>query len=275
MSFVRMFAVSLAVLVGSAVSVFAADRVKLEDFLETTGFDVALESIRLSAESAPQMIGVAPEAFGSEWRRLANEVFDTTVMHELALDILEETLEEDLLDHAAAFYASDFGQRIVEAENASHLLEDDTLKSESGAAILDALERIESPRLDYLNRMNAASGSAESSVRAIQEIQVRFIMAASGAGVIDLRMDEPDLREALRADEGALLQSIQASALEGAAYTYQSFSDEETLLYAEALEHPKMREVYELMNAVQYEVMANRFEALAGAMTRLRPSQEL
>ena len=41
------------------------------------------------------------------------------------------------------------------------------------------------------------------------------------------------------------------------------------------LEHPKMQEVYALMNAVQYEIMANRFEALARAMQSLQPSQEL
>ena len=36
-----------------------------------------------------------------------------------------------------------------------------------------------------------------------------------------------------------------------------------------------MRKVYELMNAVQYEVMANRFEALAAEMKRLQPSTDL
>jgi hypothetical protein len=36
-----------------------------------------------------------------------------------------------------------------------------------------------------------------------------------------------------------------------------------------------MRQVYDLMNAVQYEIMANRFEALALAMQNLQPSQDL
>ncbi|MEX0311455.1 MAG: DUF2059 domain-containing protein [Tateyamaria sp.] len=266
---------ALLLTLATAVSAAAADRVKLQEFLEVTGFDVALESIRLSAGSAPEMLGLQAEDFGTEWTRLTKDVFKTDLMHDLALDILEQTLDDDMLTHAADFYASDLGQRLVVAENASHMKEDDTLKQESGEAIVAGLERLDSPRLDYLKRMNAASDSAGVSVRAIQEVQVRFLMAAAGAGVIELQLEEPDLRELLSSDEDVLKEEISKSALTGAAYTYQSFSDDEVLAYAEALEHPKMRQVYDLMNAVQYEIMANRFEALARAMQSLQPSQEL
>ncbi|WP_420011452.1 DUF2059 domain-containing protein [Tateyamaria sp.] len=253
----------------------AADRDRLEAFLEVTGFDVALESIRLSASSAPQMLGMEAEDFGSEWARLTDEVFDVGQMHDMALDILEETLSDDLLTHAVEFYASDLGRRLVVAENASHLSEEDELKAESGEAIVAGLERLDSPRLDYLKRMNAASDSAGTGLRAIQEVQVRFLMAAAGAGVIGLEMDEADLRAFLGRNEEALRADLEQGALTGAAYTYQSFSDADVLAYAEALEHQDMRQVYDLMNAVQYEIMANRFEALARAMQGLQPSQEL
>lgn len=270
--FTMIFSVILVLNTGIAA---AADRAKLEAFLEVTGFDVALESIRLSAGSAPEMLGLQAEDFGSEWTRLTNKVFATDVMHDLALDILEKTLEDDLLSHAAAFYATDLGKRLVVAENASHMKEEGDLKSESGEAIVAGLAALESPRLTYLKRMTDASDSAGVSVRAIQEIQVRFLMAAAGAGIIDLQLEEPDLRELLSSDEDALKAEIAKGAISGAAYTYQAFSDAEVLEYAEALEHPKMRKVYDLMNAVQYEIMANRFEALARAMTDLQPSQEL
>lgn len=266
---------ALVLSLAAPVMVWAADRAKLQDFLEVTGFDVALESIRLSAESAPQMLGMQAEDFGTEWTRLTTDIFQTGTMHDLALDILEKTLEDDMLTHAADFYATDLGQRLVEAENASHMKEDDTLKHESGEAIVAGLEALDSPRLDYLKRMNEASDTAGVSVRAIQEIQVRFLMAAAGAGVIELQLEEPDLRELLASDEDVLKEEIAANALTGAAYTYQSFSDAEVLEYTEALEHPTMRHVYDLMNAVQYEIMANRFEALARAMQSLQPSQEL
>ncbi len=36
-----------------------------------------------------------------------------------------------------------------------------------------------------------------------------------------------------------------------------------------------MKLVYELMNAVQYEIMANRFEKLAARMAELHPGTEL
>lgn len=253
----------------------AADRVRVEEFLEVTGFDVALESIRLTAASAPEMLGFDAEAFGSEWTRLVGDVFDTDLMHDMAIEILSQTLEPRLLEHGVAFYASDLGQRIVAAENVAHMTEDEALKEESGAAILTALEAAESPRVDYLRRMNAATDTGGTAVRALQEIQIRFLLAAAASGVIELQLDEPDLRAMIEADSEDLRQRIVVSSLISAAYTYQAFSDAEVLQYAEALEHPDMRRVYDLMNAVQYEIMANRFEALALAMTRLRPSEEL
>lgn len=259
----------------TAAAAQAADRARLETFLEVTGFDVALDSIRLSASSAPAMLGLEAEDFGAQWTVMADDVFNTAKMHDMALDILGATLEDDLLDHATEFYDTDLGRRLVVAENNSHMEDDSETKSEAGQAIVAGLERIGSPRLDALKRMNAASDSVSTAVRAIQEVQVRFLMAAAAAGVIELKMEEPDLREAMRADEDELRQSIAESALSGAAYTYQAFSDAEVLEYAKALEDPDMRKVYDLMNAVQYEIMANRYEALAARMRNLQPSQEL
>ncbi len=259
----------------AASTVQAADRAKVRAFLEVTGFDVALESIRLSASAAPNMLGLEAEDFGAQWTMLADEVFDTEVMHGFAMDILEQTLTDDLLSHAAEFYASDLGKRLVAAENASHMEADDVAKAEAGDAILAGLRQMNSPRLDAFERMNEASDSAGTAVRAIQEVQVRFLLAAAAAGVIALQMDGPDLREALRSEQDALRARIAENGMSGAAYTYQAFSDAEVEAYALALEHPNMRAVYDLMNAVQFEIMANRYEALAARMRGLQPTQEL
>jgi len=265
----------LAVVFWTQTVVAAADREKIEEFLQVTGFDVALESIKLSAGSAPQMLGLDADDFGFQWTQLTKEVFDTNYMHSLAIDILEQTLTDDLLDHANAFYGSDLGKRLVQAENGSHLEEDEDTKREAGDAIFAGLVGIGSSRVEDFKRMNAAIDSSGNAVRAIQEIQVRFLMAAAGAGVIELQLDEPDLREMLSSQEDDMRLSIQSSSLSGAAFTYQAFSDEEVSTYADALEDPKMKRVYELMNAVQYEVMANRFEAVAVRMSNLQPSTDL
>lgn len=253
----------------------AADRDRIEAFLTTTGFDVALDSIALTSSSAPTMLGLEPDAFGADWSRLTGKVFDTELMHGMAVDILEQTLDNDVLDHAVEFYGSDLGQRLVEAENASHMVEDDELKQEQGRAIVAGLVRIGSPRVEALNRMNLAISSTETALRALQEIQIRFLMAASAAGVVELSLDIDGLRAMMRENEGALRAALQESALAGAAYTYQAFSNDEVIEYAEALEHPKMKEVYELLNGVQYEIMANRFEILAQQMADLHPGQDI
>lgn len=253
----------------------AADRAKLEAFLEVTGFDVALESIRLSADSAPQILGLEANDFGSEWRRLVAEVFDTKIMHDLGLDILTETLSDEMLEHGATFYASDLGRRLVMAENASHMEPDEEIKRETGAEIIAGMVRIGSSRVETLARMNRAIDVSGTSVASIHEVQLRFLMAAAAAGVVELQMDEADLREAMRAQEPELRRMIQTSALAGAAYTYQAFSDDEVTAYADALEHPLMQELYALMNAVQFEITANRFEEVARRLAGMQPSQDL
>lgn len=253
----------------------AAERDKLAAFLSVTGFDVALDSLRLSASSAPMMLGLDPGVFGAQWTRLADRVFETDGMRDMALDILSETLSDELLAHAAGYYASDLGQRLVEAENDGHMMEDDGRKQEDGAMLIAAMVEAGSPRLATIQRMIRAIDITGNSARALQEVQFRFLMAASAAAVIDLKMDADELRSFLRSREGEVRRSIQKSALASAAYTYQSFSDEELLAYTEALEDPQMQDVYQLMNAIQFEIMANRFEVLAAEMAKLQPGQEL
>lgn len=253
----------------------AADRDRIEAFLTTTGFDVALDSIALSAESAPAMLGRDAGDFGAQWTRLADRVFDTGAMHEMAVGILTETLDQEDLAHAVEFYAGDLGQRLVVAENAAHMMREGEGKLDQGQEIFAALVADGSPRVGLFQRMNDAISGDDSAVRAIEEIQVRFLMAASAAGVLDRPLDEGALRAALAEGRDALRIELRANSLAGAAFTYRDFSDDDLRAYAEALEHPRMRRVYELLNAVQHEIMANRFEVLAARMADLDPGQEL
>lgn len=267
-------ALALILVMAGADRSRAADREQVAAFLQVTGFDVALDSIALSASSAPQMLGIDPGLFGSEWTRLSDDVFEIDVMRGLATDILEQTLSTSALGHAAGFYASDLGQRLVEVENASHLMEDD-VKQNEGERLVAEMVQTGDPRLQELKRMNNAIGGVDVSLKALQEIQFRTLLAANAAGVVNLRVDLDELRALLAENEPEMRIALQKSALAGAAYTYKDFSDEDITAYTNALEEPLMQEVYELLNAVQFEVMANRFEELARRMADLQPGQDI
>ncbi|MEP0154999.1 DUF2059 domain-containing protein [Pseudophaeobacter sp.] len=253
----------------------AAERGKVAAFLEVTGFDVALDSIALSAGDAPQMLGLSAGDFGSNWTRLSQSVFDQDKMRELALDILTETLEDEALSHAAAFYASDLGQRLVVAENASHLVEEGETKQIAGQRIIADLVKTGSSRVALYHRMSKAIDAAGSGVKSIQQIQFRFLMAANAAGVIELQLDGEGLRALQRAQEAEMRIALRASNLAASAYTYQGFSEAEVEAYVKALETPLMQQVYELLNAVQFEITANRFEALAFRMKELGQGEDI
>lgn len=251
----------------------AADRANIEAFLDVTGFDVALDSIALTAADAPGMLGMEPGDFGQDWTRVTGEVFDTGTMRDMAVEILDRTLSDEMLAHAAEFYASPLGRKLVEAENASHMVPDSAAKQDEGAGLLD--EARGTGRVDTLRRLNAAIDESGHAVKAVQEVMVRFLMAASHAGVLDYEIDEQSLRALLAGQEEEMRADMKKTALAGAAYTYRDLATEELAAYAEALEHPTMQRVYELMNAIQFEIMANRFEVLAARMAEMHPGQEL
>jgi len=279
-SFIRIAVI--LVLAASAVSLAGPSRAfdqlgrdRSERFLEITGFDVAMESVGQSAETAPAILGVDAGSFGWEWTRITKEVFAPEVIHDLSLQILEASLTAELADHAEDFYASDLGQRLVEAENAAHMREDSEEDRDAGAALVAGMVQDGSPRIEILKRMNRAIGSTDSALAAIREIQLRFLMAANGAGVIDLPYDYDTLSEMLKEQEGPMRLELEASALANAALVYQDFSDDEIEEYTEALEAPLMQDVYELLLAIQNEITANRFEVLAGRMAGLSPGQDI
>ena len=254
---------------------YAAERSQVSAFLEVTGFDVAIASIAQSAGDAPGMLGAEASDFGLAWERLASDVFDPEKMQDMAVDILEQTLSRDALLHAAEFYASDLGQRLVEAENISHQREEGESRLEIGEDMVAEMQATGDPRISLFHRMNTAIGGTDSALRAVQEIQFRFLMAASAAGLVDMQFDADGLRAMMKAQEDEMRRAMNASNLAHSAYTYRDFSVDELRDYVAALEDPVMQEVYALLNAVQYEIQANRFEELAHRMRGLQPVQEL
>lgn len=262
-------AVLLLVALVLAAPARAVERDRLVAFLDVTGFDVAIDSIARSAPDAPAMIGMTPADFGPSWSRISAEVFDEGVMRDMALDMLEGALDDEMLRHAATFYASDLGRRLVEVENASHRQRaDDAAGAGTDPAALPRARRA------VIERMNAAIDTGGMSARAIREIQVRFLLAASAAGLTEGDYDADLLRRLLTQGEQSR-EEIKQAALAAAAQTYRDFSTEDLRAYARALEHPVMARVYELMNAVQFEIMANRFEALAVRLGEVPPASEL
>ncbi len=253
----------------------AADRNHVETFLNVTGFDVALDSIALSAESVPAMIGLEPEVFGTEFERISEDVFDHKDMRGQAVDYLEETLSAKALQHAQDFYDSALGQRLVKAENASHMIEDDEVKRIAGERIISDLLKQGDERIELLKRMGRAVNADDSAVHAVQEVQLRLLIAADTSGLIELQVDTEALKALLAEQSDEMRLSMQTSGLAASAYTYQGFDNAELENYITALETPEMQEVYSLLNAIQYEITASRYEEMAYRLGRIGAGQDI
>ncbi|WP_424943255.1 DUF2059 domain-containing protein [Aliiroseovarius crassostreae] len=275
MVFRRIFSLLVLVWMGatSALAQGAAPE-KIRDFLEVTGFDVAIASIQQGAMAGPALTGEAPDQFGREWVRLAEEVFQPDAMVDDAVDMISAVMPEALLDHGIGFYGSDLGQHIVAIENESHM-EDDALKQAEGERLVSELMKSNSPRVDVFRAMSSAIGSVDVAIRSIVEIQVRYLMAAAAAGASDLELEEDDLRGMLMAQSDEMRRNIELHGLVSNAYAYRDLNDDELVDYLAALQDPEMKQVYEILNAVQYEIMADRYETLASRLAGLQPQTDL
>ena len=272
---IALYAIVLCVTLFGATSGKAeASDARLDAFLTVTGFDVALESIRLGATNAPQILGLEAQDFGLQWTALADQVFEPKAIRQDAKTLLAQALSDEMLAHAAAFYASDLGMRLVAVENAAHSAEDSAVDRARGEALVATMVADGSVRLEFLKRMNHAIDPQNIGTQAAQDVQIRFLLAASDAGVIN-RIDEATLRSLMEEQAAEMSVEIEAAALASAARIYEGFSDSEVEAYAEALEDPIMQQVYELMNGVQYALMADRYEKLALRMAELSPGEEL
>ncbi|MDB9719702.1 DUF2059 domain-containing protein [Planktomarina temperata] len=274
MMVMRKILLAMSLLFCTVMPVKSADRAQIAQFMAVTGFDVALESMRLSARDAPTMLGLDADDFGLSWSRLADRIFEPEALKSDALEILDKALTEDVLAHATGFYGSDLGQELVTAENESHGLEFEDREVE-GARLAQALAARGSPQPQYFLDMAESIGYVGATIKAYREVQVRFLMAASLAGLIDQRFDEVDLRAMLAQQDDEVRQAMTDNLIVANAFTYRDFTDREMEIYRDALAMPQMMEVYELMNAIHFTIMADRFERMALEMVNLTPTQEL
>ena len=268
------FLTLLCALLLSVQSAFAADREKVAAFVDVIGFDVMLSSLVTSARNAPSMLGIEAQDFGSTWVKLVETAFEQDQLEQDALDILAATLSDDLLQHGADFYASDLGQRLVEAENTSHLA-DRTLRGTAGAALVAELEANNPDRLVLFENMSAAVGSQDSAVRAVIELQVRFLTAAADAGIVRLRLKPAELRARLEDNVAKMREDFAQRGLISNAWTYRDFSDADVAAYVNALKAPEMQLIYQLLSATQFEMQVTRYEDLARQLAAIFPGQDL
>jgi hypothetical protein len=179
-----------------------------------------------------------------------------------------------LVNAGADFYASDVGQRLVAAENQGHMTPSEQ-KFGEGTALVEAMIAASDPRIELFRALTDAVGSQEVSQRAVVEIQVRFLLAAASAGALPQGPDEAELRAILTAQAKASAAQTEFFGLVSNAYTYRDISTADLEAYLEALRTPDMRQVYEILNATQFQVMIERYEKLGARLSELAPQQDL
>lgn len=257
-------------------SAFAASEEKVNEFLNVTGFDVAIDSLPSSADNAPTMLGLEKSDFGPGFEAGAQRAFDLSVMRPKAVEMILENLSDEEIEHAIAFYSSELGRRLVVSENASHVEDDVSARQGRGGMILAQMGPEEQEeRVDVLKVLAEASVTMEESLTNQAGAQFRFLVAADYEDLYTLALPEGMMYNLLLATMLEMKNDILMDAVVSSAATYEDFSNEELATYTAALQEEDMQSVYEVMDNVYFELLGDGFEKLAREMAQLGVSEEL
>jgi hypothetical protein len=144
-----------------------------------------------------------------------------------------------------------------------------------GGRLVEEMTANDPERLKLMSELATAVGATDVSIRALVEMQVRFTMAAAAAGSLDLGMGEDELRARSTEAMDGLRGQLQEMGVVGNAYTYRALSNEDIAEYVATLKTPEMQQIYEVLNAVQYEIMIEKYEELGSRMGELKPETDL
>jgi hypothetical protein len=100
-------------------------------------------------------------------------------------------------------------------------------------------------------------------------------MAAAAAGALPQGPDEAELRAILTAQIEESADETAYYSLVSNAWTYREISTPDLEAYLAALRSPAMQQVYEILNATQFQVMIERYEMLGARLSELSPQQDL
>lgn len=252
----------------------AADRAAAARFVEVSGFDKALASIPPAVMEGGAAFGGGEDAFTQQWKRAVKDVFDLEGIEAQALDMMEAILPDDSLALATDFYASPLGLRLVAVENETYSLAVSD-RAAAGQRLLEEAEKDDPERVALIRAFVDSAQDLDHAVQVTFEIQLRYLLTAMASGAIEPGPSEEELRMILEAQAPQLKQAYADYMLRASMFTYREISNEDMRAYTEALDGAALTEVYEVLNGIYAEILAQRFEALAVHLGAIEPEDDL
>lgn len=244
-------------------------------FLQVTGFHMAIEDLANQAHAAPGVFGLNDPKFGRDWSRGVDIIFDEEALMQQAASLLLGTLDEVAVTYALEFYSSDLGVRLVAAE---------TTRPKIDTA--DAMHKIDEVknlnldpdhllRGDLIRKLSATTQSADFHLVSFLSVQNSLLLAAHSGEVAASEFDAEKSLQFLQIDASEMQSRFQSRLVERASDIYRDFTNEELNGYLAALEHPHMQEVYGQMHAMLLQLVSNRLDVLTMELIKWQSSQEI
>ncbi|MDW4496553.1 DUF2059 domain-containing protein [Sulfitobacter sp. D35] len=127
---------------------------------------------------------------GDFWAAQIDQLYDAGRISEAIRTALDQGLEEDELDAAVAFFASERGDRIVTLENAARIAMGDPAIEAAITEEYEALRAAPDALIDRIDAFIAANDLTERNVTASMDASYRFLVGLVEGGMVDMSEDE-------------------------------------------------------------------------------------
>lgn len=145
---------------------------------------------------------------GPGWQMQIDAIYDADRMIEMVRRALEETLTEEALEAAIAFYSSELGGRVIEMENAARAAIAQPDVEEAARARFAELDGTDDPRLAQIARLITAGDMIDRNVSTALNSNFQFLRGLRDGGA--LSESEEDLLADVSADLDQVTEDTRA-----------------------------------------------------------------
>ncbi|NUH64234.1 DUF2059 domain-containing protein [Sulfitobacter sp. S0837] len=139
---------------------------------------------------------------GPGWQMQVDTIYDPDRMVEMVRRALEETLQDDALEAAIAFYSSDLGGQVIEMENAARAAISEGAVEDAARERFAELDGTDDPRLAQITQLLIAGDMIDRNVSTALNSNFQFLKGLRDGGAL------ADSEEDLLADVSADLDRV-------------------------------------------------------------------
>jgi hypothetical protein len=175
-----------------------------------------------------------PEEDFNRIRSLARSAFDAKTIHDAVQTYIKLNLSENDMRAVLEWLDSPLGKKITRLEEDASTAEAYTEMQAIGSKLLD--ENKDSARINKIIRLDDATGTTESTINTVLNVQLAMITAMSAAMEADKRPSFEDVQDLVNMNKSQIQAAMKRMVQRQFLYSYRELTDNEIDRYTQFAE---------------------------------------